>query len=334
MFQYVTHLRETKKALFMHIIHVYEVVLIVGYKKGDTIFFHLLESMNEERREELKRLTHVVEKWRNRRCYGMSEILPRLFVGNLGDSVDKAQLTANNITDILSIHDLSRENPLHNSFNVLRLHLSDRPEANISELFSQSNAFIHSARLKNRSVLVHCLAGASRSVCLVAAYIIAVTDMGYASAIAFIAEKRPCACPNFGFRMQLAKYADKIVVQERERLQKLFDEESNVKQRVEDLSAVYHLTSILPKCPIRGSSKRIEASSAQHRSFHDQMNSDRDERIPSRMSEDGWDAVGILSTTDSFCAKGAAGKETMLRLRICLQFDEMFDPVIVMMKIA
>lgn len=62
----------------------------------------------------------------------------------------------------------------------------------------------------SESVLVHCIAGVSRSVCIVAAYLIAACDMSYVAALAYIVSKRPCANPNFGFRMQLAKYAGKV----------------------------------------------------------------------------------------------------------------------------
>lgn len=46
--------------------------------------------------------------------------------------------------------------------------------------------------------------------CIVAAYLIVACDMSYAAALAYIVSKRPCANPNFGFRMQLAKYAAEV----------------------------------------------------------------------------------------------------------------------------
>uniref|UniRef100_A0A183D962 Dual specificity protein phosphatase 22 n=1 Tax=Gongylonema pulchrum TaxID=637853 RepID=A0A183D962_9BILA len=57
--------------------------------------------------------------------------------------------------------------------------------------------------------LVHCLAGVSRSVCVVAAYLIVTCELTYAAAMSYITSKRPCANPNFGFRMQLAEYQKK-----------------------------------------------------------------------------------------------------------------------------
>ncbi|CAG9530050.1 unnamed protein product [Cercopithifilaria johnstoni] len=149
-------------------------------------------------------------QWKGRSWYGMSEILPYLYLGGLRDANDVEQLKEKQISYMVSIHELSgRTNSTLKDLNILRIHMADIPEANISEHFAETAEFIHHARLSKKSVLVHCIAGVSRSVCIVASYLIAACDMSYASALAYIVSKRPCANPNFGFRMQLAKYAGK-----------------------------------------------------------------------------------------------------------------------------
>ncbi|EFO18643.1 dual specificity phosphatase [Loa loa] len=148
--------------------------------------------------------------WRGRSWYGMTQILPYLYLGSICDANDVEQLREKQIDHVVSLHELSgRTGSILNELNILRIHMADMPEANISEHFAETATFIHRARLLKKSVLVHCIAGVSRSVCIVAAYLIAACDMSYAASLAYIVSKRPCANPNFGFRMQLAKYAGK-----------------------------------------------------------------------------------------------------------------------------
>uniref|UniRef100_A0A915BPE5 Uncharacterized protein n=1 Tax=Parascaris univalens TaxID=6257 RepID=A0A915BPE5_PARUN len=194
---------------------------------------------NDEReRRRLEKVGQVLKEWRRRRCYGMTEVLPRLFVGSMGDATDVEQLLANKITDVVSVHTLSRPTIAVDSLNVMHLRVSDQPEVNIADHFDDAISFIHTARINNRSVLVHCLAGVSRSVCIVAAYILTVTNMSYANTLAYLANKRPCANPNFGFRMQLIKYAEKKACAERLRLQNRFGVKCCQLQQIEDEAAL------------------------------------------------------------------------------------------------
>ena len=50
------------------------------------------------------------------------------------------------------------------------------------------------------------LAGVSRSVTLVVAYIMTVTGMGWQEALAAVKAVRPCAGPNLGFQRQLQEF--------------------------------------------------------------------------------------------------------------------------------
>jgi len=160
-----------------------------------------------------------LNSWLKRTSGGMSLIVPGLYVGSLRDALDVEQLRDNKITDIVSVHDLSRAHPQHQHLRVLRVRISDRPESNLIEHIAAVNSFIHLARLEKRNILVHCLAGVSRSVSFVIAYLVTVTDMSHSKCVRFVAERRCNANPNFGFRMQLARFADNNVLAERCRLQ-------------------------------------------------------------------------------------------------------------------
>ncbi len=50
------------------------------------------------------------------------------------------------------------------------------------------------------------LAGVSRSVTLVVAYIMTVTGLGWQEALAAVKVARPCAGPNLGFQRQLQEF--------------------------------------------------------------------------------------------------------------------------------
>lgn len=56
------------------------------------------------------------------------------------------------------------------------------------------------------SLSSYSLAGVSRSVTLVVAYIMTVTGLGWQEALAAVKVARPCAGPNLGFQRQLQEF--------------------------------------------------------------------------------------------------------------------------------
>lgn len=134
----------------------------------------------------------------------MNKILNGLYVGNFRDAKDEEQLKQNNITHILSIHDNAKE--LLEDKTYLCIIASDCAQQDLTQYFPECIDFIHKARLANGGVLVHCLAGVSRSVTIAAAYIMTVTNLGWRDTIQAIRGARNCANPNFGFQRQLQDY--------------------------------------------------------------------------------------------------------------------------------
>ncbi|VDM71917.1 unnamed protein product [Strongylus vulgaris] len=151
-----------------------------------------------------------LSRFKSRLGTEMNEIIPNLYLGSLRDAVDVHQLKKHHIQYVVSVHDLTAHHPAHEHLKVLKIQLSDCSSANISSHFSVTNQFIHEARLRQASVLVHCLAGVSRSATVVAAYLMTLCDMTFFNAITFMSRKRPVVNPNFGFRMQLCTYADRV----------------------------------------------------------------------------------------------------------------------------
>ncbi|XP_068679363.1 dual specificity protein phosphatase 22-like [Montipora capricornis] len=151
---------------------------------------------------------------------GMDKVLPGLYLGNIRDAKDMDQLTKNHITHILSIHDSAQPDPEHHVYK--HIHAADSPDQEISGYFQESINFIHNCRINNGVVLVHCMAGISRSTAIVAAYIMAVTQLNWKDALKAIKCSRSIANPNYGFQRQLQDFYNLQAAKERERLKSEF----------------------------------------------------------------------------------------------------------------
>lgn len=91
----------------------------------------------------------------------------------------------------------------------------DHETFDISQYFEVSNEFIDGER-KRTNVLVHCMAGISRSVTLVIAYMIKCLNKSFRESFAYVKEKRSIVNfdlfqihPNDSFLEQLRKYEEK-----------------------------------------------------------------------------------------------------------------------------
>ncbi|XP_033915132.1 dual specificity protein phosphatase 22-B [Acipenser ruthenus] len=135
---------------------------------------------------------------------GMNKVLPGLYLGNFKDARDREELSKHNITHILSIHDSAA--PILQEMTYLCIPAADSPSQNLTQYFKESIKFIHQCRLQKEGCLVHCLAGVSRSVTLVVAYIMTVTDLGWQDALSAVRVARACAGPNAGFLRQLEEF--------------------------------------------------------------------------------------------------------------------------------
>ncbi|XP_035882509.1 dual specificity protein phosphatase 22 isoform X1 [Phyllostomus discolor] len=181
---------------------------------------------------------------------GMNKILPGLYIGNFKgekrevqknlfkvrankclsqdlieketDARDAEQLSKNKVTHILSVHDSAR--PMLEGVKYLCIPAADSPSQNLTRHFKESIKFIHECRLRGEGCLVHCLAGVSRSVTLVTAYIMTVTDFGWEDALHTVRAGRSCANPNLGFQRQLQEFEKHEVHQYRQWLKEEYGE--------------------------------------------------------------------------------------------------------------
>ena len=130
----------------------------------------------------------------------IDEIIENLYLGNFSASENIQQLKDLGIKKVLSVIDFNDfpnykdENIIHKSVEV-----SDFDYQNIIQYFGECLNFIKG----EEKILVHCMAGASRSATIVIAYLMWIQKMKFDDALNFVKSKRPIVDPNEGFREQL-----------------------------------------------------------------------------------------------------------------------------------
>ena len=91
-------------------------------------------------------------------------------------------------------------------FTYKHVTVADTPETDITASFNTCFSFIDEARRAGGCVLVHCMAGVSRSATVVMGYLMKSQGMTFDAAFKHVKQCRPCICPNDGFRKQLQSY--------------------------------------------------------------------------------------------------------------------------------
>ena len=99
--------------------------------------------------------------------------------------------------------------------NYLYIPAEDIPEFQLAPYFGKSYDFIDRNLLRT-NVLVHCMAGISRSVTIVAAYIVRKFKKTSEEALGQIRRKRSIINPNEGFIRQLKLFSLSTLVEDRE----------------------------------------------------------------------------------------------------------------------
>ncbi|KAJ7461746.1 hypothetical protein B0H11DRAFT_2055850 [Mycena galericulata] len=131
----------------------------------------------------------------------MDEIIPGLWVGDIRSATNTENLKANKIFSILSA--MRGRVTINETFIRHQILLDDTEEEDVLVHFIPAITFIQAELDKGRGVLVHCQAGMSRSVTIVAAYLMYTQNIDTQSALDIIRQARPNIEPNPGFLYQL-----------------------------------------------------------------------------------------------------------------------------------
>ncbi|CAK8683337.1 unnamed protein product [Clavelina lepadiformis] len=141
---------------------------------------------------------------------GPTSIFPHLFLGSQEDVKDKEMLTENDISNVLNVS-CKCERPAHlDDDHFRRIAVLDNYQEKITPHLDEAVNFIEAARKKNERVLVHCLAGVSRSATVAIAYVMYYLRLNFDDAYRFVKDKRPTISPNFNFLGQLMEFEEKL----------------------------------------------------------------------------------------------------------------------------
>ena len=137
-------------------------------------------------------------------AYEMQMIVPGVFISGADIARDKDTLLERNITHVCCCID--RRPPHMGVFKYLVLKVDDSPCADILKYFDNAISFIDTARAANGNVLIHCVAGISRSAAVATAYVMHALQLGVDQALGLVKAARQIANPNPGFIDQLRQF--------------------------------------------------------------------------------------------------------------------------------
>ena len=136
--------------------------------------------------------------------------IDHLCIGSIGSIVNNLGLREMNITHTICVaagveapkSDILLElGIIHCDFGV-----QDKSNVDISSIFEDCFNLIESVKDANGRVLVYCFQGKSRSVTIIAAYLMKYYGYNFISALDLIRETRPLAMPNLGFILILRQF--------------------------------------------------------------------------------------------------------------------------------
>jgi len=133
--------------------------------------------------------------------WGANQIIPGLYLGSLDDALQHTKIQSRGVTHILTV-----AQGVKPAFpDVFRYYVLSLPDSESVDLLSHFTAVFQfiTEGISNGGILVHCMAGISRSATLVIAYLMAHEKKTFHQAVELVVSKRPCVSPNSGFVAQL-----------------------------------------------------------------------------------------------------------------------------------
>ena len=130
----------------------------------------------------------------------------RVWLGGLDSACDRKSLKLFKIERIITaVYDIDPIFPDDPELLYLKVPVIDEPNADIAKHFNRAIDFIDESIKMNKSVLIHCVYGVSRSATLICAYLIKKKGLTVGEAIKFVKLRRPKAEPNRGFLLELER---------------------------------------------------------------------------------------------------------------------------------
>mmetsp|Transcript_21617 Transcript_21617/g.35795 ORF Transcript_21617/g.35795 Transcript_21617/m.35795 type:complete len:158 (+) Transcript_21617:92-565(+) len=139
----------------------------------------------------------------------MQQILPFLYLGNLFAAKNERLLLEYGITDVMNCTTEIRD-AFPTKFSYHRIPAHDEMTFNLRIFFESATDTISNVKEKKGRILVHCLAGVSRSVSICVAYLIRYENFSFPLALEHVQSRRRIAHPNGNFISQLKQYEKEL----------------------------------------------------------------------------------------------------------------------------
>ena len=139
----------------------------------------------------------------------ISQIDDNIFIGNISTATNKEILQEKGITHVIDILSHKFE-PYPDDFKYLFVHAYDTLDWSLTYSLPITNLFIRDVINSGGKVYVHCMAGVSRSVSVVLAYMMSLSEAHIDILLNKIKESRPIAQPNTEFMCQLVSFRDNV----------------------------------------------------------------------------------------------------------------------------
>ncbi|KAF7702229.1 dual specificity protein phosphatase 8 isoform X1 [Silurus meridionalis] len=137
---------------------------------------------------------------------GPTRILPHLYLGSQKDVLNKDLMAQNGITYVLNASNTCPKPEFISESHFMRIPVNDNYCEKLLPWLDKTNEFIDKAKVSNCRVIVHCLAGISRSATIAIAYIMKTMGLSSDEAYRFVKDRRPSISPNFNFLGQLLEF--------------------------------------------------------------------------------------------------------------------------------
>ncbi|KAK6057234.1 dual specificity phosphatase, catalytic domain protein [Cooperia oncophora] len=210
---------------------------------------------------------------------GPTQIFPFMYLGSQQDALDEEKMKKYGITHVVNLSiSCPRPKIIENDKNFFRIPVNDSYQEKLSQYFDEAWTFLEKVRTEGKVVLIHCLAGISRSPTLAISYVMRYKNMSSEEAYRLVKEKRPSISPNFNFMGQLLEYEQLLIKKgllSTEASSKLIDRPLSFKQ------AFSAEDSDVPLCP----ATKVPKSASAHCVFFERP---RDIGVPvARVNENG-----------------------------------------------
>ncbi|NXA76368.1 DUS12 phosphatase, partial [Thryothorus ludovicianus] len=135
---------------------------------------------------------------------GMVPVLAGLYVGGAESCSSPEALAAAGVVAVLTVD--AEEPPAVPGMRTMHVRARDEPGVDLLSRLDECAAFLGAARAGGGAALVRCHAGVSRSVAVVAAYLMKTQGLGWQEGVAAVRAAKPDAQVNPGFQGQLKLY--------------------------------------------------------------------------------------------------------------------------------